>query len=47
MAGAAIGEYFMYNGENGQPATADNPGRHVLCIYDDLSGRPWRTARCR
>lgn len=47
MAGAAIGEYFMYNGENGQPATADNPGRHVLCIYDDLSSRPWRTARCR
>ena len=37
MAGAAIGEFFMYNGENGQPATADNPGRHVLCIYDDLS----------
>lgn len=37
MAGAAIGEYFMYNGENCQPATADNPGRHVLCIYDDLS----------
>ena len=37
MAGAAIGEDFMYNGENGQPATADNPGRHVLCIYDDLS----------
>ena len=37
MAGAAIGEYFMYTGENGQPATADNPGRHVLCIYDDLS----------
>ena len=37
MAGAAIGEYFMYNGENGQPATADNPGRHVLCIYADLS----------
>lgn len=37
MAGAAIGEYFMYNGEDGQPATAENPGRHVLCIYDDLS----------
>ncbi len=37
MAGAAIGEYFMYNGENGQPATADSPGRHVLCSYDDLS----------
>ena len=37
MAGAAIGEYFMYTGENGEPATAENPGRHVLCIYDDLS----------
>lgn len=37
MAGAAMGEYFMYNGENGEPASADNPGRHVLCIYDDLS----------
>ena len=37
MAGAAIGEYFMYNGRDGKPASADNPGRHVLCIYDDLS----------
>lgn len=37
MAGAAIGEYFMYTGENGEPASATNPGRHVLCIYDDLS----------
>ncbi|MEG2025076.1 MAG: F0F1 ATP synthase subunit alpha [Gordonibacter sp.] len=37
MAGAAIGEFFMYNGEDGKPATAENPGRHVLCIYDDLS----------
>ncbi|MGI6217424.1 MAG: F0F1 ATP synthase subunit alpha [Coriobacteriales bacterium] len=37
MAGAAIGEYFMYNGENGEPASETNPGRHVLCIYDDLS----------
>ncbi len=37
MAGAAIGEFFMYNGEDGQPATAENPGRHVLVIYDDLS----------
>ena len=37
MAGAAMGEFFMYNGENGQPAGADNPGHHVLCIYDDLS----------
>ena len=37
MAGAAIGEYFMYNGEDGQPASATNPGGHVLVVYDDLS----------
>ena len=37
MSGAAMGEYFMYNGEDGKPAGPDNPGRHVLCIYDDLS----------
>lgn len=37
MAGVAIGEYFMYNGADGKPASASNPGRHVLCIYDDLS----------
>ena len=37
MAGAAIGEYFMYNGEDGKPASASNPGGHVLVVYDDLS----------
>lgn len=37
MAGAAIGEYFMYNGTDGKPASAENPGGHVLCVYDDLS----------
>ncbi|MDD6785813.1 MAG: F0F1 ATP synthase subunit alpha, partial [Eggerthellales bacterium] len=37
MAGAAIGEYFLYNGEDGKPASATNPGRHVLIVYDDLS----------
>ena len=37
MAGAAMGEYFMYNGADGKPACAQNPGRHVLCVYDDLS----------
>ena len=37
MAGAAIGEFFMYNGEDGQPASAENPGGHVLVVYDDLS----------
>ena len=37
MAGAAIGAFFIYNGEDGKPASAMNPGRHVLCVYDDLS----------
>lgn len=37
MAGAAIGEYFMYIGENGKPASEKNPGRSVLVVYDDLS----------
>ncbi len=37
MAGCAIGEFFMYHGEDGEPASKDNPGRAVLCIYDDLS----------
>jgi len=37
MSGCAMGEFFMYNGEDGKPASKDNPGRHVLCIYDDLS----------
>ena len=37
MAGAAIGESFMYNGKDGKPASAENPGGHVLCVYDDLT----------
>jgi len=37
MSGVAMGEYFMYTGENGEVASKDNPGRAVLCIYDDLS----------
>ena len=37
MAGAAIGEYFMYNDANGNPADAEHPGGHVLVVYDDLS----------
>ena len=37
MAGAAIGEFFMYNDENGHTADADHPGGHVLVVYDDLS----------
>ena len=37
MAGAAIGEYFMYNDANGNPADETHPGGHVLVVYDDLS----------
>jgi F-type H+-transporting ATPase subunit alpha len=35
--GCAMGEHFMYNGADGKPAGPNNPGRAVLCIYDDLS----------
>ena len=37
MAGAAMGEYFVYNGKDGKPANAENPGQHVLIVFDDLS----------
>ncbi|MDO8914792.1 MAG: F0F1 ATP synthase subunit alpha [Coriobacteriia bacterium] len=37
LSGVAMGEYFMYNGADGKPASKDNPGRHVLCVFDDLS----------
>ena len=37
MAGAALGEYFMWHGVNGEPSGPDNPGQHVLIVYDDLS----------
>ena len=37
MAGAAIGEHFIYTGEDGKPAGPENHGRHVLIVYDDLS----------
>ncbi len=37
MAGCAMGEYFMWTGKDGKPAGKDNPGQHVLIIYDDLS----------
>ncbi len=37
MAGAAIGEYFMYNDKTGHQANENRPGGHVLVIYDDLS----------
>ena len=37
MSGAAIGEYFMYNDHDGNPADATHPGGHVLVVYDDLS----------
>ncbi len=37
LSGCAMGEHFMYTGKDGKPASKDNPGRAVLCIYDDLS----------
>jgi F-type H+-transporting ATPase subunit alpha len=37
MTGAALAEYFMWHGVNGEPAGPANPGQHVLCVYDDLS----------
>lgn len=37
MAGCAMGEYFMYNGTDGKPASETNPGGAVLCVYDDLT----------
>ena len=36
-AGCAMGEYFQFHGADGKPASESNPGRAVLCIYDDLS----------
>jgi F-type H+-transporting ATPase subunit alpha len=36
-AGCAMGEYFQFHGPDGKPASNTNPGRAVLCIYDDLS----------
>ncbi|HEX6853038.1 MAG TPA: F0F1 ATP synthase subunit alpha [Candidatus Polarisedimenticolaceae bacterium] len=35
--GCAMGEYFQFHGKDGKPASRTNPGRAVLCIYDDLS----------
>jgi len=36
-AGCAMGEYFQFHGQDGKPASESNPGRAVLCVYDDLS----------
>ncbi|CAN5125761.1 F0F1 ATP synthase subunit alpha [soil metagenome] len=35
--GCAMAEYFVYTGEDGQPASKENRGRATLVIYDDLS----------
>lgn len=37
MTGAAMGEYFMWHGQDGKPSSKTNLGGHVLCVYDDLS----------
>ena len=36
-AGCTMAEHFMYTGEDGEEASEDNPGRHTLVVYDDLS----------
>jgi F-type H+-transporting ATPase subunit alpha len=36
-SGCAMGEYFQFHGKDSRPASKDNPGRAVLCVYDDLS----------
>ena len=36
-AGCAMGEYFQFHGADGKAASESNPGRAVLCVYDDLS----------
>jgi F-type H+/Na+-transporting ATPase subunit alpha len=36
-SGCAMGEYFQFYGKDGKPVGPQNPGRAVLCIYDDLS----------
>jgi len=37
FAGCSIGEFFMFHGKDGQPASETNRGRAVLTVYDDLS----------
>jgi len=37
LAGSTMAEYFMWTGKDEKPAGKDNPGRHVLIVYDDLS----------
>jgi F-type H+-transporting ATPase subunit alpha len=32
-----MGEYFQFHGADGKAASEGNPGRAVLCVYDDLS----------
>ena len=36
-SGCAMGEYFQFHGADGKAASEKNPGRAVLCVYDDLS----------
>ncbi len=36
-SGCAMAEYFVYTGEDGQPASKESRGRATLVIYDDLS----------
>ena len=48
MAGCAMGEYFMYNGDDGKPARQGQPRPRTCCASTTTCpSRPSRTARCR
>ena len=48
MAGAAMGEYFIYNGEDGKPAGRREPRpSRADASTTTCPSRPWPIARCR
>ena len=47
MAGAAMGEYFIYNGEDGKPASREQGPRTCSSSTTTCPSRPWPTVRCR
>lgn len=47
MAGAAIGEFFMYNGEDGKPAARQPLVATCSSSTTTCPSRLWLTVRCR
>jgi hypothetical protein len=47
LAGCAMGEFFMYNGADGKPASKDNPAATCCASTTTSPSRPSHTARCR